>query len=106
MPHFHALSNDELQALEPFLKKVNERCEEIIERWYQLYVRQLGEGRALAANEFCSIMSPLFRHGATALLNRDFQEFERLAKALGRRLAERGVSFLKSFCLSIFARRA
>ena len=95
MPHFHSLSDDELQALHPLLKNLNERSEEIVERWYQLYASQLGESRAFPEDEFSSMMSPLVRRSTTALLNSDFEEFERLAKTLGERLAERGVSFFE-----------
>jgi DNA-binding NtrC family response regulator len=95
MPHFHSLSDDELQALQPLLRDLNERCEKVVGRWYDLYASQMGEGRALPEDEFSSIMLPLVRHSTTALLNSDFEEFERLARTLGESLAKRGVSFFE-----------
>jgi len=95
MWYLHSLKEYELRALHPLLETLIEQSERIVERWYHLYTSQLGESRALPEEEFCSIMSPLFRRGATALLNSDFEQFETVGRMLGERLARRGVPFIE-----------
>jgi DNA-binding NtrC family response regulator len=95
MSQLHSLSNDEIQSLHPLLKNLHERSDEVVKSWYRLYANQMGEGRALLEDEFSSIMSPLVRRSTTALLSGDMAEFERLARALGERLAKRSVSFFE-----------
>jgi DNA-binding NtrC family response regulator len=95
MPYLHSLREYELHALHPLLEKLTERSDRIIERWYQLYTRQIGESRVLPEEEFCSIMSPLLRRGATALLDSNAEQFGTLGRMLGERLARRGVPFIE-----------
>lgn len=95
MSHFQAFSDDELRTLRPLLQNLIERFEEVLERWHQLYVSQCGEHRALAKEEFFSIMSPLLRGGMIALLDGDFEHFGALARGLGEQLAKRDVPFIE-----------
>ena len=95
MPHFHSLSDDELQALHSLFKSVIEQSELVVERWYELYASRCGENRALAKEEFSSLMSPLLRSGVTALHHSDFEQFGALARGLGEQLARRAVPFIE-----------
>ncbi len=95
MAQLHSLHDYELQALHPLFKNLIEQSEWVVERWYELYTSQCGENRALAKEEFSSLMSPLLRRGVTALLDSDFEQFGALARGLGEQLARRAVPFIE-----------
>jgi transcriptional regulator with PAS, ATPase and Fis domain len=94
MPH-RRLRNYELQALHPLLKSLADESELVVERWHQLYANQCGKNRALAQEEFSSIMLPLVRGSVRALLDSDYEGFGTIARELGERLAKRAVPFIE-----------
>ena len=77
------LRNYELQALHPLLKSLADESKQVVSRWHQLYADHGGENRALAEEEFSSIMLPLVRDSVAALLESDYEGFGAIARELG-----------------------
>ncbi len=73
--YFHLLSDNDLENLRPVFDAVLIQRDEIVGRWYDLYVRHFGDARALTQPEFVRIFSSLLEQSQRALLNGDMNEY-------------------------------
>jgi DNA-binding NtrC family response regulator len=91
--YFHLLFEHELTALRPVLEALGRRRDEVLRSWYQLYHLHFAERRTLSEPEFLQIHGPDIDATSSALSAGDFDRFVTEVRAVGERLADRGVPF-------------
>ena len=89
--HFQLLGDDDLTKLREFVGAIPSRKDEVVRRWYQLYVLHFGDTRSLSETEFTRIFEPALERNKAALLEGDIARYASEVTGLGELLAERGV---------------
>lgn len=101
--YFHLLWDEEIDRLRDVLRVLQNRHEEVIARWYQLYTIHFGEALSLSQREFSSLYGADLRQTVAHLLVGDMEQFVMDLRATGEQLAERGVPFREVIaCLHLF----
>jgi len=90
--HFHLLWEDDLEDLREVLEAILKRRDEVVRRWYQLYVLHFGDARCLSEAEFTRIFAPAIERNKSALLENDMERYASEVIGLGEALALRGVA--------------
>ena len=91
--HFYLLFDDELEALSPILLAIVERIEDVVGRWYELYVLHFGDERSLGQSEFHDIFLGALSRNTRDLLEGDMDSYAIDTIRTGELLAERKVPF-------------
>src|SRR5207249_9608718 len=91
--YFHLLFEDELIELRPVLEALGRRRDEVLRQWYQLYHVHFAERRTLSEPAFLQIHGPDIDATSSTLSAGDFDRFVTEVRAVGERLAARGVPF-------------
>jgi hypothetical protein len=101
--YFHLLWDEEIDRLRDVLHALQERHDDVITRWYQLYTIHFGEALSLSQREFSSLYGTDLRQTVAHLLAGDMEQFVLDLRATGEQLAERGVPFREVIaCLHLF----
>jgi transcriptional regulator with PAS, ATPase and Fis domain len=91
--HFHLLWDDELEALRPILERVLNGLDQVIERWYALYVLHFGDDRSLSQREFFDIFHNSLQENMRHLLAGDMDRYAAGTIRAGETLADHNVPF-------------
>jgi DNA-binding NtrC family response regulator len=91
--YFHLLFEHELIELRPILEALGRRRDEVLRHWYQLYHLHFAEKRTLSEPEFLQIHGPDIDATSWRLIAGDFDRFVTEVRAVGEKLAARGVPF-------------
>lgn len=91
--YFHLLWDEELDRLHDILLVLRDRHEEVLDRWYQLYMIHFGEAATLSRREFFSLYGQDLVQTVGHLLQGDMEQFVMVMRTSGERLVERGVPF-------------
>ncbi len=89
--HYHLLWDEELEALQPILRLVLDRLEEIVEHWYQLYVLHFGDRRSLSELEFRELFYNALSRNTKDLIEGDMNRYAIDTIRTGELLCERNV---------------
>ena len=91
--HYHLLWDDELEALRPYLKLILSHLDDVVARWYELYVLHFGDHRTLSEREFRGIFHKALSQNTMRLLDGDMDRYTIDTIRIGERLCERRVPF-------------
>ena len=91
--HYHLLWDEELDALQPILKRVSERLGEVVAHWYQLYVPHFGDTRSLSERECRDLFYNALSRNTKDLLDKDMDLYAVDTIRTGELLCERNVPF-------------
>lgn len=91
--YFHLLWDEEIEQLRDILLVLQERHDDVLDRWYQLYTVHFGEAATLSRREFFALYGQDLVQTVAHLLRGDMEQFVMVMRASGERLVERGVPF-------------
>lgn len=91
--YFHLLWDEDIERLRDILQLLQERHDEVLNRWYQLYTIHFGDAATLSQHEFCDLYGTDLRRTVDHLLRGDMEQFVMAMRASGEKLADRGVPF-------------
>lgn len=91
--YFHILWDHELDDLHQLLERITERRDQVIKRWYDLYMLHFGHLRALPEKEFFDIYGSELDAFVRHLLQRNMEGFAAVVRESAERLAERSVPY-------------
>ena len=101
MSHLDPIRVDDLRALDPLLRQLAARSEEVIGLSQRAYA-QCTKGGALLDDDFSQIIHPCFQRSVESLLSGDLELFRRLGRQLGEQLARRRIPFFEvMLCLHV-----
>jgi DNA-binding NtrC family response regulator len=91
--HYHLLWDEELEALQPVLRRVLERLDDVVEHWYRLYALHFGDARSLSEPEFRELFFNALSRNTRDLIEGDMDRYAIDTIRTGELLCERNVPF-------------
>ncbi len=91
--YFHLLWDYEIEKLKPVLDTIAEHRDQVLARWYSLYLIHFGDSRALSETEFLEIYGADLDATVRDIRAKDIDRFTTDVRRVGEALADRQVAF-------------
>jgi transcriptional regulator with PAS, ATPase and Fis domain len=89
--HYHLLGDEDLGQMRGIFEAIRDRRDEVVNRWYLLYMSYFGEARTFSEGEFSRIFEPALLRNKNDLLENNMERYATDVRGLGALLAGREI---------------